>query len=59
MQLQIAGFDGSTQIPSLAEAFESLSLDVVLPALKTDLLDSAALQSMFLALGRAHIANYI
>ncbi|KAF9562634.1 hypothetical protein CPC08DRAFT_706528 [Agrocybe pediades] len=44
VQLQISGFDGSTNIPSLAEAFQSLSLDVTLPALKTDLLDSAALQ---------------
>lgn len=45
VQLTIAGFNGSTQIPSLAQAFNSLHINVTLPALKTNLLDSAALQS--------------
>lgn len=41
----IAGFNGSTQIPSLTQAFNSLHINVTLPALKTNLLDSAALES--------------
>jgi len=45
VELTIAGFDGSTQIASLLQAFESLSLNVTLPALKTNLLSSAALES--------------
>ncbi|PPQ99716.1 hypothetical protein CVT24_009699 [Panaeolus cyanescens] len=44
VQLTISGFDGSTNIPSLAQAFSALSLDVILPALKTNLLNSAALK---------------
>ncbi|KAF8160985.1 hypothetical protein B0H34DRAFT_699004 [Crassisporium funariophilum] len=44
VQLTIAGFDGSTDIASLAQAFDAISIDVILPALKTDLLNSAALQ---------------
>ncbi|KAF8894927.1 hypothetical protein CPB84DRAFT_1848428 [Gymnopilus junonius] len=44
VQLVIAGFDGSTQIAALSQAFESLSLNVTLPALKTNLLNSAALE---------------
>ncbi|PPQ89568.1 hypothetical protein CVT25_012240 [Psilocybe cyanescens] len=44
VQITIAGFDGSTEVPSLADAFKSLSLDVVLPGLKTNLLNSAALK---------------
>lgn len=47
VQITIAGFDGSTEVPSLADAFKSLSLDVVLPGLKTNLLNSAALKSTF------------
>ncbi|KAF8972948.1 hypothetical protein BDZ97DRAFT_1691577 [Flammula alnicola] len=43
VQLSISGFDGSTQVVSLLPAFESLSLDVLLPALKTNLLNTAAL----------------
>ncbi|KAF9047294.1 hypothetical protein BJ165DRAFT_1464966 [Panaeolus papilionaceus] len=43
VQLTISGFNGSTNIPSLSQAFSALSLDVVLPALKTNLLNSAAL----------------
>ena len=43
--LTIAGFNGSTQIPSLTQAFNFLQINVTLPALKTNLLDSAALES--------------
>ncbi|KZV76329.1 hypothetical protein PENSPDRAFT_747787 [Peniophora sp. CONT] len=42
--IHIAGYDQSTQVESLLEAFESLSLNVTLPALTTKLLDSASLQ---------------
>ena len=45
VQLTIAGFNESTQIASLVEAFETLKLDVILPGLKTNLIDSAALES--------------
>ncbi|KAJ3518119.1 hypothetical protein NLJ89_g70 [Agrocybe chaxingu] len=44
VQLTISGFDGSTEVTSLAQAFRSLSLDVTLPALKTNLLNSASLE---------------
>ncbi|KAF9529294.1 hypothetical protein CPB83DRAFT_790385 [Crepidotus variabilis] len=44
VQLSISGYDGSTQVASLVEAFKALSLDVTLPALKSDLLNSAALK---------------
>ncbi|KAJ3567055.1 hypothetical protein NP233_g6616 [Leucocoprinus birnbaumii] len=44
VNLTIAGFDGSTNIPSLAAAFETLQIDVTLPGLKTDLLGSASLK---------------
>ncbi|KIM45161.1 hypothetical protein M413DRAFT_332807 [Hebeloma cylindrosporum] len=44
VQLTISGFDGSTKIASLVQAFESLALDVTLPGLKTNLLKSAALE---------------
>ncbi|KAH9485291.1 hypothetical protein JR316_0002199 [Psilocybe cubensis] len=42
--ITIAGFDGSTQVPSLADAFKALSLDVILPGLKTNLINSASLK---------------
>ncbi|KAF9484472.1 hypothetical protein BDN70DRAFT_122528 [Pholiota conissans] len=42
--LTISGYNGSTEIESLLSAFESLSIDVVLPALKTNLLNTANLQ---------------
>lgn len=45
VSLRISGFEGSTKVASLVEAFEAVTLDVVLPALKTDLLSSAALTS--------------
>ncbi|KAF8070285.1 hypothetical protein FPV67DRAFT_1755106 [Lyophyllum atratum] len=44
VQLTIAGFDGSTKMASLVEAFETLNISVVLPGLKTNLLDAAALE---------------
>ncbi|KAK7690332.1 hypothetical protein QCA50_006989 [Cerrena zonata] len=44
VQLSIAGFDGSTGIASLVSAFETLNIDVTLPALKTNLLNTAVLQ---------------
>jgi hypothetical protein len=46
VNLIISGYDGSTKVASLLEAFEGVSLDVVLPALKTDLLSSASLTGM-------------
>ena len=42
--LHIGGYDQSTQVESLLEAFESLSLNVTLPALTTKLLNSASLE---------------
>ncbi|KAL1718757.1 hypothetical protein EV715DRAFT_290908 [Schizophyllum commune] len=42
--LSIGGYDDSTQVHSLARAFRTLSIDTTLPALKTDLLDTAALK---------------
>ncbi|KAG5646292.1 hypothetical protein DXG03_003889 [Asterophora parasitica] len=43
VQLQIAGYDGSTKVVSLTEAFKTLNIDATLPGLKTSLLDTAAL----------------
>lgn len=42
--LTIKGFTGSTNISSLSQAFESLSIDVTLPGLTTQLLSSASLE---------------
>lgn len=42
--LTIAGYDSSTKIAPLLEAFKSLSLDVTLPGLKTNLLNTASLK---------------
>ena len=42
--LSIGGYDDSTQVHSLAKAFRTLSIDTTLPALTTDLLDTAALK---------------
>jgi hypothetical protein len=39
----IAGYNESTKIAPLLQAFETISLNVTLPGLKTDLLSSAAL----------------
>ncbi|KAG6891741.1 hypothetical protein C0992_006161 [Termitomyces sp. T32_za158] len=44
VQLTIAGFNESTKIASLVEAFETLNIDVILPGLKTNLIDTAALE---------------
>ncbi|KAJ6593726.1 hypothetical protein B0H19DRAFT_32612 [Mycena capillaripes] len=44
VQLSIAGFDGTTSIVSLAPALKTLNIDVTLPALKTNLLNTAALE---------------
>ncbi|KAG5340678.1 hypothetical protein C0989_000828 [Termitomyces sp. Mn162] len=44
VQLTIAGFNESTKIASLVEAFETLNIDVVLPGLKTNLINRAALE---------------
>ncbi|KAJ8482152.1 hypothetical protein ONZ45_g15054 [Pleurotus djamor] len=41
--LTISGFDQSTKIASLTEAFQTLNIDVILPGLKTDLLANAEL----------------
>ncbi|KAG6854052.1 hypothetical protein C0991_011030 [Blastosporella zonata] len=43
VQLNISGFNGSTNIASLVEAFETLNLSVVLPGLKTSLIATADL----------------
>ncbi|TFK44582.1 hypothetical protein BDQ12DRAFT_661303 [Crucibulum laeve] len=44
VQLNIVGFDGSTEIASLQEAFNTLDIEVTLPGLKTNLLDTANLE---------------
>ncbi|KAF9451269.1 hypothetical protein P691DRAFT_757432 [Macrolepiota fuliginosa MF-IS2] len=44
VELTISGFNGSTNVPSLAEAFETLEIGVTLPGLKTNLLESAGLK---------------
>ncbi|KAJ7668375.1 hypothetical protein DFH06DRAFT_1181491 [Mycena polygramma] len=44
VQLSIAGYDGTTPIASLGPALKTLNIDVNLPALKKDLLDTAALE---------------
>jgi len=46
--LRIAGYDGSTQIASLAAALGSLEMDVELPGLTLDLLASASLYGLYL-----------
>lgn len=54
--LTISGFDGSTNIPSLADAFKTLDLDVTLPGMKTNLLEGAALTSKATALAICDMA---
>lgn len=44
VQLQVAGYDSSTKVAPLLEAFKTLNIDVVLPGLKTNLVDTAALK---------------
>jgi len=41
--ITIAGYSGSTKIAPLLQAFETISLNVTLPGLKSDLLSTAAL----------------
>ncbi|KAI0305626.1 hypothetical protein B0F90DRAFT_1815219 [Multifurca ochricompacta] len=41
--ITISGYSGSTKIPSLLQAFETIDLNVTLPGLKSDLLSTAAL----------------
>ncbi len=45
VQLSIVGYNGSTEIASLSEAFQTLDIGVVLPGLNTTLLNQAALES--------------
>ena len=47
VDVQINGYDGSTNISSLSEAFKSLSLGAVLPGLTSDLLATTALEGAF------------
>lgn len=47
VELTISGFNGSTNVVSLAQAFEGLAINVTLPALKTNLLQSAALKGIY------------
>ncbi|KAJ7594702.1 hypothetical protein C8J56DRAFT_446479 [Mycena floridula] len=42
--LTISGYAGSTNVTSLSNAFKTLSIDVILPGLKSKLLQSAALK---------------
>ncbi|KAI0072486.1 hypothetical protein K474DRAFT_1678619 [Panus rudis PR-1116 ss-1] len=44
VNVNINGYDGSTKIAPLSEAFKSLALEAVLPGLKTDLLGSTSLK---------------
>ncbi|KAG6857277.1 hypothetical protein H0H87_007110 [Tephrocybe sp. NHM501043] len=59
VQLNIAGFNGSTKIASLAEAFGTLNVDVILPGLKTNLIDTADLKSEWLNHRLALIVNHL
>lgn len=52
VQLVIAGFDGSTEMASLVDAFKSIDIQVTLPGLKTDLLNSAALKGTSIRLNQ-------
>ncbi|KAJ4468227.1 hypothetical protein J3R30DRAFT_3715154 [Lentinula aciculospora] len=44
VQLSIVGFDSSTAVASLTQAFETLEIGLTLPALTTDLLNTASLK---------------
>ncbi|CDO73852.1 hypothetical protein BN946_scf185016.g9 [Trametes cinnabarina] len=44
VQVSIAGYSNSTLVTSLLQAFEGLNISVVLPALKSKLLNSASLE---------------
>jgi hypothetical protein len=43
----IAGYSGSTKFDPLLQAFETISLNVTLPGLKSDLLSTAALSGEY------------
>lgn len=43
-EVQVRGYSGSTQVPSLLEAFQGLELGTTLPGLNTSLLKAAALK---------------
>ncbi|KDQ27871.1 hypothetical protein PLEOSDRAFT_1112748 [Pleurotus ostreatus PC15] len=58
VNLHIAGFDQSTKVVSLLEAFKSLGVDVVLPGLKTNLLDTAELR-VLPTTGRANNISHV
>ena len=47
VEVSIAGYSQSTAIQSLLQAFESLNISATLPALKTNLLDSASLKGTY------------
>ncbi|KIJ67573.1 hypothetical protein HYDPIDRAFT_180379 [Hydnomerulius pinastri MD-312] len=44
VELAIVGYSGSTQVPSLLQAFETLDITATLPGLKSSLLSSGALE---------------
>jgi hypothetical protein len=44
VDLHIAGFEQSTSVASLLQAFQTLSLDVTLPGLQSKLLSAASLE---------------
>lgn len=45
VKLNIVGYSGSTQVPSLLEAFESMNITVMLPGLNSSLLSTGSLES--------------
>jgi hypothetical protein len=49
VNLDIAGYDQSTNVASLLQAFETLNISVVLPGLNASLLSSAALEGTYLS----------
>jgi hypothetical protein len=55
--INISGYDGSTEVDSLTQAFDTLNLSVTLPGLKSKLLQGASLEGktkeMILELSRA------
>jgi hypothetical protein len=58
VDLSISGYDGSTQVASLINAFQTLDIDVTLPALTTSLLDTAAL-TVLPTTGRANNISHV
>ncbi|KIJ38952.1 hypothetical protein M422DRAFT_258368 [Sphaerobolus stellatus SS14] len=55
--ITIAGFDGSTQVASLLDAFKTLNIDATLPALNSSLLETASLQILSTTGVTNHIAH--